>query len=85
MERTQLSRRTIIAVSIFSVLLLVYMLLFLLQGPFAILFAIFLTLPFALIGVVYIILKDDRYNGRELEPDEEYGYEDKRTEELGMF
>jgi len=44
----------------------------------------FLFSPFLLGGMIYVLLKYGRYNGSEL-GDNEFGYQDKRSEELGVF
>jgi hypothetical protein len=40
-------------------------------------FLIFSISPIALIVMVYLILKDNGYKGRELKENEEWGYQDK--------
>ena len=41
--------------------------------------------PVLLIWVVYNVIRHGKYEGRELDPDEEWGYADKKKEELGVF
>lgn len=45
----------------------------------------FLFSPFLIIWMVYTVLRYGEYTGRELEDDEEWGYEDKSREDLGIF
>ncbi len=41
--------------------------------------------PVLLIWVVYNVIRHGKYEGKELEPGEEWGYADKKKEELGIF
>jgi hypothetical protein len=45
----------------------------------------FLASPFLVLGMVYIVLKDGRYDYPELAEGEEWGYSDKSKDELGLF
>jgi len=45
----------------------------------------FLLSPFLVIWMAYSILKYGSYNGRELNADEEWGYQDKEKKDLGTF
>jgi hypothetical protein len=47
--------------------------------------AMFLASPFLVIWMAYTILKYASYEGRELEENEEWGYQDKNKDELGVF
>jgi hypothetical protein len=47
--------------------------------------AMFLASPFLVIWMAYAILKYGSYSGRELNEDEEWGYQDKNKDELGIF
>ncbi|MBS1935975.1 MAG: hypothetical protein JST96_18390 [Bacteroidetes bacterium] len=40
--------------------------------------------PLLLIGLVIVVLKDGKYSGKEL-GENEFGYQDKDTNSLGMF
>ena len=44
----------------------------------------FLFSPLVILWMVFTVLKNGKYNGPELE-DEEFGYQDKGKDELGMF
>lgn len=46
---------------------------------------ILITSPFLMGWMVYTILRFGKYNGKELNDKEEWGYQDKRNDELGMF
>lgn len=41
--------------------------------------------PFMIIWMVYTVLRHGVYTGVELQEDEEWGYEDKNREDLGIF
>jgi hypothetical protein len=41
--------------------------------------------PVLLIWVVYNVIRHGKYEGKELDPGEEWGYADKKKEELGIF
>ncbi len=46
---------------------------------------LYLASPFLILGMVYIVLKDDRLDYPELAEGEEWGYRDKSKDELGLF
>ncbi len=62
--------------------LVVYTILFQLNASFDVLAIMFLLSPFLVIWMVYTILKYGKYEGRELEENEEWGYQDKKREQL---
>lgn len=41
--------------------------------------------PLVLLSMAYIIIRYGRYSGKEMKEDEEWGYEDKKKEDLGLF
>lgn len=41
--------------------------------------------PFLMIWMVYSVIRYGKYDGPELDSDEEFGYQDKRKEDLGVF
>ena len=45
----------------------------------------FMASPLLVIWMVYSVIKFGKYSGKELGEDEEWGYEDKSREELGVF
>lgn len=46
---------------------------------------LFFLSPFLVIWMVYRIIRYDKYTGRELNEEEEWGYADKNKEELNVF
>ncbi|HEY1007489.1 MAG TPA: hypothetical protein VGD92_09910 [Sphingobacteriaceae bacterium] len=46
---------------------------------------LFSVSPILLLWMVYTILKYGRYAGPSLGPDREWGYQDRRSEDLGAF
>jgi lipopolysaccharide export LptBFGC system permease protein LptF len=46
---------------------------------------IFVASPFLMVWMAYTILKHGKYNGKELADKEEWGYQDKNRDQLGMF
>ena len=80
-----MNRKEIIPVIIGSAVLLLYYWLILSgneSGLTSLLFSIF---PFALLWIVFSILKHGKFEGKELEEQEEWGYRDKDKNELGVF
>lgn len=45
----------------------------------------FLFSPIVILWLAYMIIKNGEYTGSELGPEEEWGYEDKKKEDLGIF
>lgn len=56
----------------------------LLQVEPAVATLLFLFSPLVVIWMVYAVLKYAQYKGREL-GDDEYGYQDRKNEDLGIF
>jgi hypothetical protein len=46
---------------------------------------IFFLSPFAVIWMVYRVIRYDTYHGKELKENEEWGYSDKNKDDLNMF
>jgi sensor histidine kinase YesM len=65
--------------------LIIYTLLHQSGASLQILGAMFLLSPFLVVWMAYTILRHAEYNGRDLYEDEEWGYADKRKEDLGSF
>ena len=65
--------------------LIIYTLLHQSGASLKVLGAMFLASPFLVIWMAYTILKYGSYNGRELAENEEWGYQDKNKDELGVF
>ena len=47
--------------------------------------SMFIASPFLVIWMVISVLRSKRFTGKDLEDGEEWGYADKKKEELGMF
>jgi hypothetical protein len=65
--------------------LLIYTVLFQSGTSIDILMSMFSLSPFLVIWMVYVVLKYGKFNGRELNPDEEWGYSDRSRDTLGTF
>ncbi|MCR8556402.1 hypothetical protein KXD93_02045 [Mucilaginibacter sp. BJC16-A38] len=65
--------------------LVTYLVLFFSGCSTPLLVCMFLASPFLIIGMVYIVIKDDRYQYPELKEGEEWSYRDKKKETLGLF
>jgi len=63
-----------------TVYLLVYTLLFNLGVSFDVLSVMFLLSPFIVIWMAYTIIRYGKYDGRQLEENEEWGYQDRTRE-----
>ena len=68
-----------------TVYLLFYLLLFEAEAPLWITGLMFSLSPVLVIWMAYQILTNAVYNGHELGPDEEFGYEDADKTQLGVF
>jgi hypothetical protein len=66
------------AIAIFTVsaLLIIYATLILFQKWLIIAYSIYLISPFAIIWMVYQVIRNGKYKGRELKENEEWGYAD---------
>lgn len=73
------------AVIITSLAVILYNILPPLTGSFGVAGFIFLASPFLMGWMVYSILKHGKYNGKELDDKEEWGYQDKKRDQLGLF
>jgi len=65
--------------------LLVYYILFQAAVPDLIIMGMFTLSPVLVIWLVITILKYGKFNGPELKENEEWGYQDKDRDDLGMF
>jgi len=68
-----------------SIYLLVYLILLNLTVPLELVLLMLTFSPVLILWMVYMVLKYGHYTGRELEDDEEWGYEDRKKEDLGIF
>lgn len=65
--------------------LVAYIVLFFSGCSMPLLACMFLVSPFLIIGMVYIVLKDDSCQYPELNEGEEWGYRDRAKKTLGLF
>jgi hypothetical protein len=65
--------------------LALYYILFHAGAPVSIIMAMFVASPFLVIWLVITILKYGKYNGPELKDNEEWGYQDRDKDSLGVF
>ena len=77
-------RKPIFAVIVVSIILLVYCVLLNTNAPPALSYFIFSISPLLLIWLAYTILRFGIYKGKNLD-EEEWGYQDKRKDELWVL
>lgn len=65
--------------------LIVYTILHQAGASFKLLGVMFILSPFLVIWMAYTILRYGSYTGKELAEDEEWGYQDKNKNDLGVF
>lgn len=80
-----MKRRVPVPVLIVSAFLIIYVLLLSATAPALITRILFILSPFLVLWMVISVLKSKTVTVKELEADEEWGYADKRKEDLGMF
>lgn len=80
-----MKKRIPFAVYAATALLVIYSVLIFLDVPLRITGFVFFISPFFLVWMIISVLKDKDYPVKELEENEEWGYGDKRKEDLGMF
>ena len=73
------------AVPFVTVYLLVYYLLFDGGASADVIAVMFFLSPFLVAWMVITILKHDKYKGKQLSENEEWGYADKEKDSLGIF
>jgi len=73
------------AVSVLTIYLFAYAVLFHTRLSITILSSLFLIAPCLLLSMVYFVLKDDKQKYPDLGNDEEWGYRDKEKDQLGIF
>lgn len=78
-------RRPTFSVSFATTYLVVYLLLFKLNASHDLIFGMFFFSPVVVGWMLYTILKHGRYEGPELNANEEWGYQDKNKDSLGIF
>jgi hypothetical protein len=72
------------AILLATMYLLIYVVLFDSGASLQIMSAMFVLSPLPVLIMVYQILHNATYHGKELEEGEEFGYSDKKKEELGF-
>ncbi|HEY0900453.1 MAG TPA: hypothetical protein VGD90_14040 [Sphingobacteriaceae bacterium] len=78
-------RNSSFSVAATSLYLLVYLILLHVAVPLQLLLLMLTISPVLILWMVYTVLKHGVYTGRELEDDEEWGYEDRKKENMGVF
>lgn len=74
-----MNRKEAIPVISVSILLIFFVVLIFLQEWLPVIQIIFLISPFAVVWMVYSVIRHGEYKGRELDKDEEWGYADRDT------
>jgi hypothetical protein len=74
-----------IAVTMVTAYLVLYYMLFYLNAAFEVLALMFILSPLLLVWMVVVVLKYGKYNGPGLKEGEEWGYQDRARDELGVF
>jgi len=77
--------RARIPVVVNTSVVLIYVLLQFVEAPLPILLFIVSVFPVLLVWMVIAVIRFDEYKGPELKDDEEWGYADKKPEQLGTF
>lgn len=77
--------RARIPVVINTIVVLIYVLLQWIEAPLPILLFIVAVFPILLVWMVIAVLRSDEYKGPELKAGEEWGYTDKKPEQLSTF
>ncbi|MFY7652395.1 MAG: hypothetical protein ACOVQE_06810 [Chitinophagaceae bacterium] len=73
------------AAIIVTIYLLVYTILHQVGASATLISVLFIFSPFLVGWMVYTILKKGAFKGKELTNDEEFGYQDKEKDSLGIF
>ena len=80
-----MNRKEIIHVIIVSIVLLLYCGMIISGKESGLTSLLFTLFPFILLWIVFSILRHGKFEGKELEEQEEWGYSDKDKNELGVF
>jgi hypothetical protein len=78
-------KNPLISTSLVTAYLLIYNALFFTGASFNVLAAMFILSPFLVIWMAMTILMDKKYEVKELEEDEEWGYADKPRSEFSGY
>ena len=80
-----MTRKPIFVVVVVSIILLVYCVLIYLNLSLPVAYFIFSISPLLLVWVAYTIIRFGVYKGKEFNSDEEWGYQDKKKEDLDIL
>ena len=78
-------RNSAFSIALTSVYLLVFVGLLHQEVSLRLIMLLFSLGPFLLVWMIWTVLKDGRYSGGHLGPDRDWGYQDRRNEDLGTF
>lgn len=78
-------RNPAFSIALTSIYLLVFVVLLDLELSVRLIMLFLSLAPFLLLWMVWTVLKDGRYSGEPLGRDCEWGYQDRRNEDLGTF
>ena len=78
-------RKPSVAVAVASLYLLAYYILFHYVNDYRYVVWMFMGAPFVLVWMAYTIIRYGKYNGPELQENEEWGYSDRSKDSLGTF
>ena len=78
-------KRPFFAVVVVSIILLVYCILINFNIFLPLVYFIFAISPFLVMWMAYSVIRYGNYGGRELNEDEEWGYQDKNSDELDVL
>ena len=77
-------KRDILAVAVVTCYLVIYVTLLQFDATIIYAFAMLALSPVLVCGMVFMVLKYGKYNGRQ-SGNHEFGYQDKNNEDLGVF
>ena len=78
-------RKPAFAITTASLYLLLYLIFIFYSASPSLVMLMFAFSPLLIIWMAYIIIRYGTYTGEELKENEEWGYEDKRKEDLGVM
>lgn len=78
-------RKSSFSIAATSLYLLAYIIVLHTSGSLPFMLLMLAFSPVLMVWMVYLILKYGVYSSRELEDGEEWGYEDRKKEDLGIF
>jgi len=78
-------KKPFFAVTVVSIILLVYCILINFNVLLSLVYLIFFLSPFLLLWMMYTIIRFGIYKGKDLNENEEWGYQDKNRDELDVL